>query len=78
MTTATITAPREALALLGRLTELLLSWSFEGTLTAEETVKRVGRAYGLEPELTVLTVGERTLAFAGAPTVPPLDQYADF
>jgi uncharacterized membrane protein YjjP (DUF1212 family) len=84
VTTATTTAPPEAAALLARLTELLLTWSYEGTFEAEATVERVGRAYGVEAEVTmladsaVLTLGGRTVSFARAPAVPPLDQVADF
>ena len=83
VTTATTTAPPDAVALVGRLTELLLIWSYEGSLRQEQIVKRVARAYGLEAEVTmladsaVLTVGDRTVSFARAPTVPPLDQMAD-
>ena len=36
--------PAEALALLRRLVELLLTWSFEGTLRSEQIVKRVAAA----------------------------------
>jgi uncharacterized membrane protein YjjP (DUF1212 family) len=75
--------PAELHALLGDVTRLLLTWSFEGTMEAEQVVKRVARAYGAEAEVTmladsaVITVGERTSSFSRAPTVPPLDQYSD-
>jgi uncharacterized membrane protein YjjP (DUF1212 family) len=82
--TAVAAPPDEAFALLRRLVPLLLAWSYEGTFRAERTVKRVAAAYGAEVEVTfladsaVLTQGERTLAFARAPLVPPLDQVSDF
>jgi uncharacterized membrane protein YjjP (DUF1212 family) len=81
---ATETAPAEAFALLRRLVPLLLAWSYEGTFRAEQTARRVAAAYGMEVEVAfladsaILTAGERTLAFARAPIVPPLDQVSDF
>ena len=54
-TTATTTgpprgaAPGEAFALLRRLTEVLLAWSYEGTFRAELTVQRVGASLTAEP-----------------------------
>jgi uncharacterized membrane protein YjjP (DUF1212 family) len=70
--------------LLAALTKLQLVWSYEGTMEAEATVRRVAAAYGADAEVTVLadsavlTVGNRTTSFAHAPTVPPLDQVSDF
>lgn len=70
--------------LLARLTELLLTWSYEGTFQAEDIVRRVGRRYGADVHVTVsadaavLTVGRRTASFSATPTVPPLDQATDF
>jgi uncharacterized membrane protein YjjP (DUF1212 family) len=81
---ATETVPADAFALLRRLVPLLLAWSYEGTFRAEQTVRRVAAAYGVDVEVTfladsaLLTAGERTLAFARAPIVPPLDQVSDF
>jgi uncharacterized membrane protein YjjP (DUF1212 family) len=87
-TTATTTgqspqAADDGFELLRRLVPLLLAWSYEGTLRAEEVVKRVAARYGLEAEVAmladsaVLSVGERTLVFSHAPTVPPLDQVSE-
>jgi uncharacterized membrane protein YjjP (DUF1212 family) len=82
--TAVAAPPDEAFALLRRLVPLLLAWSYEGTVRAEQTAKRVAAAYGAQVEVAfladsaVLTSGERTLAFARAPIVPPLDQVSDF
>jgi uncharacterized membrane protein YjjP (DUF1212 family) len=82
--TAVAAPPDEAFALLRRLVPLLLAWSYEGTFRAEQTAKRVAAAYGAEVEVAfladsaVLSSGERTLAFARAPIVPPLDQVSDF
>jgi uncharacterized membrane protein YjjP (DUF1212 family) len=73
----------EVFALLRRLTEQLLVWSYEGTFRSEEIVERVGRTYGVDAEATftadsaVLTVDDRTASFARAPVVPPLDQVSD-
>jgi uncharacterized membrane protein YjjP (DUF1212 family) len=90
-TTATTTGPSSTspessaavLDLLAGLTRLLLTWSFEGTFDAEAKVRRVAARYGAEVEVTfladsaVLTVGDRTLSFARAPTVPPLDHVTE-
>jgi uncharacterized membrane protein YjjP (DUF1212 family) len=81
---AVASPPDEVFGLLHRLTATLLAWSYEGTFRAEETIRRVGRAYGVEANATVgadsaiLTVGDRTASFSHPPTVPPLDQVADF
>lgn len=83
-TTATTTGrPRPAadgaFELLRRV-PLLLAWSYEGTLRAEDVVKRVAARYGVKAEVAmladsaVLSVGERTLVLSRTPTVPPLDQ----
>ncbi|HEU5471663.1 MAG TPA: threonine/serine exporter family protein [Actinophytocola sp.] len=70
----------DAFALLARLTEVLLRWSYEGTAGAERIVAGVAARYGLSADVTfladaaILTVGERTVARSGSPTVPPLDQ----
>ncbi|HET6211895.1 MAG TPA: threonine/serine exporter family protein, partial [Micromonosporaceae bacterium] len=72
----------EVLGLLSRLVDLLLAWSYEGTFSCEEIVRDVAKRYGHDvevsflPDLAVLTVGTRTLSFAGTPTVPPLNQVA--
>ncbi len=87
-TTATTTgrsAPPadDAFELLRRLVPLLLAWSYEGTLRAEEVVRRVAASYGIEAEVAmladsaVLSAGERTLVFSRTPTVPPLDQVSE-
>jgi uncharacterized membrane protein YjjP (DUF1212 family) len=85
VTTATITDPSaDVYALLRELTRLLLAWSYEGTMEAEATVRRVALCYGADVEVTmladaaVLSVGDRTVSVAHAPTVPPLDQVSDF
>lgn len=74
----------DAFALLARLTEVLLRWSYEGTAGAERIVAGVAARYGLSADVTfladaaILTVGERTVARSGSPTVPPLDQVSAF
>jgi uncharacterized membrane protein YjjP (DUF1212 family) len=81
--TAVAERAETAFALLRRLVPLLLAWSYEGTERAEGTVRRVAAAYGVAADVTfladsaVLTCGEHTVAFARAPTVPPLDQVSD-
>ena len=73
----------DTFALLRRLVELLLTWSYEGTLRSERIVKRVAERYAASVEVTfladsaLLTMGDRTVSLARAPTVPPLDQVAD-
>src|SRR5262249_57420405 len=68
----------------GRLVPLLLAWSYEGTVVAEEIVQRVARAYDVPAEAVfqadaaMLTVAGETTAFAREPLVPPLDQVSDF
>src|SRR5262249_23566197 len=68
----------------GRLVPLLLAWSYEGTVVAEEIVQRVARAYDVPAEAVfqadaaILTVAGETTAFAREPLVPPLDQVSDF
>src|SRR5262249_36222471 len=67
----------EAFEFIGRLTARLLAWSFEGTMRSERIVQDVAAVYGLEVEAAmladsaVLTHAARTVAFAGAPPVPP-------
>jgi uncharacterized membrane protein YjjP (DUF1212 family) len=69
--------------LLERLTGVLLAWSYEGTLRAERIVMDVARSYGAEAKVAVLadsavlTVGDRTVVFSHAPTVPPLNQVSE-
>lgn len=78
--TAPVDPAPGAFELLRRLTDLLLRWSYEGTAGAEDVVRRVAARYGVTaeiaflPDAAVLTVGERTVACAAAPTVPPLHQ----
>jgi uncharacterized membrane protein YjjP (DUF1212 family) len=67
------------------LVDLLLTWSYEGTLQNENLVRTVaaqcGRAdvqVAFLADAAVLTVGEKTLAFAKQPTVPALDQVSQF
>jgi uncharacterized membrane protein YjjP (DUF1212 family) len=73
-----------AFDLLTGLTELLLRWSYEGSTGAERIVVRVGEHYGVHadvtflPDAAVLTVGERTIARAAEPVVPPLHQVSAF
>ncbi|KUL28137.1 threonine/serine exporter family protein [Actinoplanes awajinensis] len=75
-----MTTEKELLALLGPLTEWLLSSSFEGTMRCEAIVREVAGRYGHTVETTfladaaLLSVGERTLSFAREPGVPPLHQ----
>ena len=85
-TTATRTDPvgdDELLELLAPLVDLLLIWSYEGTERCEAVVGNVAARYGRTVEAAfmadaaVLTVGERTLAFAREPTVPPLNQVSE-
>jgi uncharacterized membrane protein YjjP (DUF1212 family) len=84
ITATTTDRSAETFTLLRELTRLQLTWSFEGTTSAEATVRRVARRYGVEAEATfladaaVLTVGDRTVSFSRAPIVPPLDQVTDF
>ncbi|WP_433829918.1 threonine/serine exporter family protein [Actinoplanes sp. CA-015351] len=78
-----MTTTEELLDLLGPLTEWLLSSSFEGTMECEEVVRAVAARYGHDVEVVffadaaLLTVGERTLAYAREPGVPPLDQVSE-
>src|SRR5262245_30171545 len=88
-TTATTTARSrssstdDVFELLKRLVALALAWSYEGTMRAEEIVRRVAARYGAEVEVTMLadsavfTMGDRTASFSRVPTVPPLDQVSD-
>jgi uncharacterized membrane protein YjjP (DUF1212 family) len=84
ITATTTDQSADTFTLLRELTRLQLTWSFEGTTQAEATVRRVARRYGAGVEVTfladsaVLTVGDRTVSFARAPIVPPLDQVTDF
>lgn len=70
----------ELLELVGPLVEVLLAWSYEGTMRCEAIVQRVAGTYGRSVETSFLadaafvTVGDRTLAFGHEPTVPQLDQ----
>jgi uncharacterized membrane protein YjjP (DUF1212 family) len=70
----------ELLGLLGPLVDLLLTWSYEGTMRCESIVRDVAARYGHTVETSFLadaalvTVGERTLSFSREPTVPPLNQ----
>jgi uncharacterized membrane protein YjjP (DUF1212 family) len=72
-----------AFGLLSGLTDLLLCWSYEGTVGAERIVTRVAARYGLRadvtflPDTAILTVGERTVVRAAEPTVPPLHQVSE-
>jgi uncharacterized membrane protein YjjP (DUF1212 family) len=76
-------AEDEVLGFLGLLVETLLTWSAEGTMRSESTVRDVAARYGHTVEVAffadaaVLTVGERTLSFAREPTVPPLHQVSE-
>ncbi|ROS27897.1 threonine/serine exporter ThrE family protein [Cellulomonas sp. PhB150] len=64
------------------LAALLVAWSFEGTVSTEDRLTRVARAYGKEIEAVVLadaaivTVGGVTRVAAGHPDIPALDQIA--
>jgi len=71
----------EVQRLLARLVDLLLTWSYEGTLQNESLVRTVASQCGRTDvqvtflaDAAVLTVGERTLSFAKQPIVPALDQ----
>jgi hypothetical protein len=88
-TTATTTgqsteADHDVFALLCDLTRLQLTWSFEGTMEAEATIRRVATHCGAQVDVAMfadaamLTVGERTISFSRAPIVPPLDQVSAF
>jgi uncharacterized membrane protein YjjP (DUF1212 family) len=78
--TAARPTEQELLALLGPLTEVLLTWSYEGTMRCEATVRNVADRYGYAAEASfladtaLLALNGRTLTFAREPTVPPLDQ----
>src|SRR5262249_50715464 len=87
-TTATTTAPsteadHDVFALLCDLTRLQLTWSFEGTVDAEATVRRVAARYGAQIDVTVLadaagpTGRGAAVSCSRAPIVPPLDQVTD-
>jgi hypothetical protein len=73
----------ELLGLLGPLVDLLLTWSYEGTMRCESIVRGVAARYGHRVEasfladVAVVTVGERTLSFSREPTVPPLNQVSE-
>jgi uncharacterized membrane protein YjjP (DUF1212 family) len=73
----------ELLELVGPLVELLLTWSYEGTLRCERIVADVAARYGHTVDATFLadaafvTVGTRTLSFSREPTVPQLNQVAE-
>src|SRR5262245_672486 len=73
----------ELLELVGPLVELLLTWSYEGTLRCERIVADVAARYGHTVDATFLadaafvTVGARTLSFSREPTVPQLNQVAE-
>ena len=70
----------ELLELIGPLVDLLLTWSYEGTVRCESVVARVAARYGHTVDATFLadaafvTVGERTLSFSREPVVPFLNQ----
>ena len=78
-----MTNDEELLELLGALTDLLLTWSYEGTFRCESIVRDVARRYGREVEAAfvadaaVITLGERTLSFSREPIVPPLNQVTE-
>jgi uncharacterized membrane protein YjjP (DUF1212 family) len=73
----------ELLELIGPLVDVLLTWSYEGTMRCESVVRDVARRFGHEIEPTfladsaVVTLGDRTLSFSREPTVPPLDQVSE-
>src|SRR5262245_57319643 len=70
----------ELLELIGPLGDLLLTWSYEGTVRCESVVARVAARYGHTVDATFLadaafvTVGDRTLSFSREPIVPFLNQ----
>ena len=70
----------DVFGLLAELTDLLLSWSYEGTAGNERTVVEVRERYGVRADVTflpdsaVLTVGDRTTSRSATPLVPPLNQ----
>ncbi|HEY7018129.1 MAG TPA: threonine/serine exporter family protein [Gaiellaceae bacterium] len=73
----------ELLELLGALTDLLLTWSYEGTERSERAVHAVAARYGHTVEAAFLadaafvTLGDRTLAFSREPTVPQLNRVSE-
>ena len=73
----------ELLGLLGPLVDLLLTWSYEGTMRCESIVRGVAARYGHRVEasfladVAVVTLGERKLSFSREPTVPPLNQVSE-
>ncbi|HEY7198437.1 MAG TPA: threonine/serine exporter family protein [Gaiellaceae bacterium] len=73
----------ELLELIGPLVELLLTWSYEGTMRGEAVVERVAERYGHSVEAifladgAVVTLGKRTLSFSREPTVPLLNQVSE-
>lgn len=73
-------ADAEVLAMLSRLVDLLLAWSYEGTFQNEAIVGQVAARYGAQAEVSfladtaILTVGAQTRSFAAEPIVPPLEQ----
>lgn len=74
----------EVLELIGPLVEVLLTWSYEGTMRCEAVVADVAARYGYRVDATFLadaalvTLGDRTLSFAREPTVPQLNQVSEF
>jgi uncharacterized membrane protein YjjP (DUF1212 family) len=74
----------DLLALLGPLTEWLLSSSFEGTMRCEATVREIAAHYGHDAEVmfladaAILTVAGHTLSYSREPGVPPLHQVTRF
>jgi uncharacterized membrane protein YjjP (DUF1212 family) len=70
----------DAADLIASLADLLLRWSYEGTVGAERVVRRVADRYGVPvdvaflPDAAILTVDGRTVVRSAAPTVPPLNQ----
>ena len=77
------TSDGQLLELLAPLVELLLTWSYAGTERCEAVVRDVAERYGHTVEAAfmadaaVVTLGERTLAFAREPSLPPLNQVSE-
>lgn len=73
----------EVLELIGPLTDLLLTWSYEGTLRCEAVVVDVAAVYGhtasaaFFADAALVTIGEHTLSFSREPTVPRLNQVSE-